>query len=146
MATTRVLGLLLVSLSGCATPPPPLPPPTPPTTEAKTEAKTLELVPGSGPSPTPVAATPPPAAQPDSEPDAEYSFEDFKGASGDCYHAVHCLPPPSSGPKVAAAAPYAACEATWHKVQLHAGFSGEQLKKKKRVLCCYRTTVCEQPF
>lgn len=168
MVTTRALGLLLVgSISGCATPPPPGP--LPPSTA---QAKTLEPAPASPapsstasaatpaaatpspatpssatPSPaTPPPATPPPAPEPQPEPEDEYSFSDFKGASGGCYHAVHCLPPPASGPTVAAAAPHAACEATWHKVKLHPGFSGEQSKKKQRVLCCYRTTVCEQPF
>ncbi len=122
--------LLVAALAGCATtlaPPPPAP--------APSSAET----PKPAPSPTQ-------EPEPKPEPDDEYSFEDFKGASGYCYHTIHCLPPPPSGPAVAAPAPHESCAATWHKVKLHPGFSGEESKKMKRTLCCYRTTTCETPF
>lgn len=127
MATPPALGLLLVgSIAGCAaSPAPPI-----------AEAKTLEPVAAPpAPSSPPSSTTPATAASPVAEPDAEYTFEDFKGASGDCYHAVHCLAP----------APSATCPVSWHKAPLHTTFSAEQSKKKQRTLCCYRTTVCEHP-
>lgn len=139
--------LLVVALASCATTlPPPPPSPAPPSGEGKT----LEPDPPP-PAPPPKPAPPPtqeaaPEPKPAPEPDDEYSFEDFKGASGYCYHTIHCLPPPPSGPAVAAPAPHESCAATWHKVKLHPGFSGEESKKMKRTLCCYRTTTCETPF